>query len=96
MRQDPVSTSGQDPQPTPVHPERSAPKAREVEGRSPPAAALHALRPHHWVKNVLVFVPLALAHRVNEPRLVLDAVLAFLSFGCAASAVYVLNDLVDV
>lgn len=59
-------------------------------------AAVRALRVRHWVKNLLVFVPLGLAHRADEPRLVGDAILAFLAFGCVASAVYVLNDLVDV
>ncbi len=56
---------------------------------------LKALRPHHWLKNVLVFVPLVLAHRFGEPTLLAQAVLAFLAFGLCASGVYVLNDLLD-
>ncbi len=54
-----------------------------------------ALRLHHWLKNVLVFVPVTLAHRLNEPELVGATVVAFLSFGLTASSVYLLNDLFD-
>ncbi|HET6489103.1 MAG TPA: UbiA family prenyltransferase, partial [Syntrophales bacterium] len=56
---------------------------------------LKALRLHHWLKNVLVFVPLALAYRYGEPGLPGKAFLAFLSFGLSASCVYLVNDLVD-
>ena len=56
---------------------------------------LKALRPRHWLKNVLVFVPLVLAHRLGEPMLVAQSGLAFLAFGLCASGVYVFNDLLD-
>jgi 4-hydroxybenzoate polyprenyltransferase/phosphoserine phosphatase len=56
---------------------------------------LKALRLHHWLKNVLVFVPLVLAYRYGEPGLLGRAFLAFLSFGLSASCVYLINDLVD-
>lgn len=54
-----------------------------------------ALRLHHWLKNVLVFVPLTLAHRLDEPELLWSAALAFISFSLTASSVYLLNDLLD-
>ncbi len=54
-----------------------------------------ALRPHQWMKNGLIFVPLALAHRIDEVSLVFDAFLAFISFSLCASSVYLLNDLLD-
>jgi 4-hydroxybenzoate polyprenyltransferase len=56
---------------------------------------LHALRAHHWVKNFLVFMPLALAHRFFEFELLLRAALAFVAFNLCASGVYLLNDLLD-
>jgi 4-hydroxybenzoate polyprenyltransferase len=56
---------------------------------------LHALRAHHWVKNLLVFMPLALAHRFFEFELLVRAVLAFVAFNLCASGVYLLNDLLD-
>ncbi len=80
--------------------ERSARKLTPVsrvfkEPESTPAGLLKALRPHQWVKNVIVFVPLLTSHRLGEPRLLAGALLAFLSFSLCASGVYVLNDLLD-
>jgi 4-hydroxybenzoate polyprenyltransferase len=56
---------------------------------------LAALRPHHWLKNALVFLPLAAAHRLTEVDLLLQALLAFLAFSLCASSTYLLNDLMD-
>ncbi len=56
---------------------------------------LHALRLHQWLKNLLVFVPLVMAHRFQEIDLLAKASLAFFAFGFCASSVYLLNDLVD-
>lgn len=55
---------------------------------------LKALRPHQWLKNVLVFLPLMAAHQFGAATL-LQAVLAFVCFSMVASSVYVLNDLLD-
>jgi 4-hydroxybenzoate polyprenyltransferase len=54
------------------------------------------LRLHQWSKNLLVFVPLATSHRVLEIRLCQAAATAFLCFSLCASAVYVVNDLLDI
>jgi 4-hydroxybenzoate polyprenyltransferase len=56
---------------------------------------LHALRPLHWVKNLLVFMPLALAHRLFDIELIRQASLAFIAFSLCASGQYLLNDLLD-
>ncbi len=53
------------------------------------------LRFYQWVKNVLIFVAPAAAHTLLEPPVLVASLLAFLSFGLAASGVYVLNDLLD-
>lgn len=58
-------------------------------------AWLRALRVHQWIKNLLVFIPLVAAHRARDPRAVLAAAAAFVIYGLTASAVYLLNDLVD-
>jgi 4-hydroxybenzoate polyprenyltransferase len=55
-----------------------------------------ALRVHQWVKNALVFAPLVASHNFTNPRLVAAALLAFAAFCACASAVYVLNDLLDI
>jgi 4-hydroxybenzoate polyprenyltransferase/phosphoserine phosphatase len=58
------------------------------------SALFRALRPHQWAKNVLVIVPLLLAHTLH-PVLVFRALLAFTCFCCCASASYIINDLLD-
>ncbi len=55
----------------------------------------NAIRIHQWLKNLLIFLPLILAHQVNDPKLFLLAILAFFSFGLCASSGYLLNDLLD-
>jgi len=61
---------------------------------SPLKAWFKAIRLHQWAKNVLIFLPLLLAH-AWAPGLVAGAALAFLSFGLCASATYIVNDLLD-
>jgi len=62
--------------------------------RSPLRAAIKALRPHQWAKNVLILVPLLAAH-VHSGARVAQTVLAVIAFCLCASSVYVLNDLLD-
>lgn len=60
-----------------------------------PFVMLRAMRPHHWAKNLLVFVPAALAHQLDNPFVLWWSFLAFLAFSLTASATYLVNDLVD-
>jgi 4-hydroxybenzoate polyprenyltransferase/phosphoserine phosphatase len=55
-------------------------------------AMLRAMRPHQWSKNALLFLPVLAAH---EPSALGAVFLGFLAFCLTASAVYVINDLVD-
>lgn len=57
-------------------------------------AYIKALRPHQWLKNVLVFLPMLAAHQLQWQTFLLS-LLAFISFSLVASSVYVLNDLLD-
>jgi len=59
-------------------------------------ALLEAVRPYQWLKNTLVFVPLAAAHRLADVHLVGAAARMFVAFSLCASAVYLLNDCLDV
>jgi 4-hydroxybenzoate polyprenyltransferase len=75
---------------------RVAQVERVFEGRRKgPVDYLEALRPRHWLKNLLVFVPLAAAHRLHEIDLLEKALLVFVAFGCFASSGYLINDLLD-
>lgn len=55
-------------------------------------AMLRALRPHQWSKNLLLFLPMLAAH---QPGAFLSVLLGFVAFCLTASAVYVVNDLID-
>ncbi len=59
-------------------------------------AMLHLLRPHHWVKNILVLVPMLLAHQWGQLSVTTKALLALVCFCLTASAGYIINDLVDI
>ncbi len=58
-------------------------------------AVLQAIRIRQWVKNALVFVPLITSHQIAQPQAILHALAAFVSFSFCASAVYIINDLLD-
>ena len=53
------------------------------------------MRPLHWIKNVLIFAALVFGDKLNEPLAVVRAIIAFLCFSLASSAVYILNDIFD-
>ena len=53
------------------------------------------LRPHQWIKNILVFLPMVVSHKIGDIKLLQQGFLAFLSFSMCASSVYILNDLLD-
>ncbi len=56
---------------------------------------IKALRPLHWLKNLLVLVPLFTSSQFVLPRPWMSAALGFLALSCTASAGYLVNDLVD-
>src|SRR3954451_9167285 len=64
---------------------------------------LRTMRPKEWIKNVFVFAAIAFARNPitgtplwQERDKVLIVVAAFILFCMAASAIYLLNDLVDI
>ncbi|MFV2061183.1 MAG: UbiA family prenyltransferase [Gammaproteobacteria bacterium] len=57
---------------------------------------LLSCRPKQWVKNILLFIPLVLAHKVQDIKLLIDAFYAFISFTFVASSIYIVNDLSDI
>lgn len=56
---------------------------------------VEAMRPHQWVKNLLVLVPLLFTPKAFELSAWGEALLAFASFCFAASTIYLLNDIKD-
>tara|TARA_B100000749_G_scaffold280887_1_gene279830 strand:+ start:58438 stop:59844 length:1407 start_codon:yes stop_codon:yes gene_type:complete len=67
----------------------------EFDKRSPFKLFIKAIRVHQWAKNILLFLPLLLSHKIFDFELLIKAVYAFFSFSFCASSVYVLNDLLD-
>ena len=63
------------------------------EGRSG-YAWLRAMRPHQWVKNLLVFLPVIAAHSASVNAWALSA-LGFAAFCACASGLYLINDMLD-
>jgi 4-hydroxybenzoate polyprenyltransferase/phosphoserine phosphatase len=53
------------------------------------------IRVYQWSKNLLVFLPLLMAHKLNDVVSWWHAACGFAAFSMLASAVYVVNDLVD-
>jgi 4-hydroxybenzoate polyprenyltransferase len=58
-------------------------------------ASLQCLRLHQWAKNMLVFMPIILGHHIWSLKLEWQAIIAFLAMSFSASALYVVNDLLD-
>lgn len=54
-----------------------------------------ATRPHQWSKNLLLAVPLLMAQAAGDVDAWLSVLIAFFAFGLCASAVYLVNDLMD-
>ena len=53
-------------------------------------------RPTHWIKNLFVFLPVFFGGGLLNASEAVSAALTFLSFSLAASAIYCLNDIIDV
>jgi 4-hydroxybenzoate polyprenyltransferase len=64
--------------------------------RSTLRAAVAAMRPKEWIKNVLVFAGLLFSGKVDQLGAVGTATLAFTAFCAVSSAGYLVNDLIDV
>ncbi|MCA8968023.1 MAG: UbiA family prenyltransferase, partial [Planctomycetes bacterium] len=59
-------------------------------------AFCRAMRPHQWVKNLLLFGGLIFSKSLFDPVLLMRSVQGFILFCFASSAVYLLNDLRDI
>jgi decaprenyl-phosphate phosphoribosyltransferase len=79
--------------------EVEAPADAADVGRTPVSVAgglLRTARPRQWVKNILVLAAPFTASQITNGEVLKDAGIAFVAFCLAASAVYFVNDAVDV
>ena len=63
--------------------------------RAPLRAAVVALRPRQWLKNLLLFAGIIFAAQVGDPARWLEAGAAFIAYCAGSSAAYLVNDLRD-
>ena len=56
---------------------------------------LKIIRPYQWVKNILVFIPMLMAHQLTINNFILS-IKAFIIFSLIASSIYVINDIADI
>jgi len=57
---------------------------------------LRLMRPYQWVKNTFVFIGLLFGHAWHDINLVAQVVIAFAAFCFVSSAIYTVNDIVDI
>ena len=75
---------------------RKIPVARQFNDRGIPLKIfLNTIRLHQWAKNILIFLPMLLAHALRL-SLIVEALVAFVCFSLCASATYIVNDLLDI
>lgn len=87
------------PRPSPTAPQSEIAEPVESPGRTPSAGwrlrdLVRAMRPHQWVKNILLFLPVVAAHRFDAAAL-LPVLWGIVAFSAAASSIYIVNDLLD-
>jgi 4-hydroxybenzoate polyprenyltransferase len=63
--------------------------------RSPARAALVAMRPRQWSKNLLVFAGLVFAAKLGDASRWAEAVAAFVAYCAISSSAYLVNDVRD-
>jgi 4-hydroxybenzoate polyprenyltransferase len=59
-------------------------------------AVIKLMRPHQYVKNFFILLPLFFAVKITDVDLLTSAVIAFIAFSFTASAIYTLNDYFDI
>lgn len=59
-------------------------------------AIIKLMRPHQYIKNTFIFIPLFFALKITDIYLLSYAFAAFIAFSLTASAIYALNDYIDI
>ena len=57
---------------------------------------LKEFRVHHYIKNLLIFVPLICSGKFFSSDRLLSSIFAFLSFCLISSSIYIINDIKDI
>lgn len=82
--------------PPPTHSHTASKTADSRKGTFVRAGiCLRAMRWSQWIKNILIFLPLFFSHKWGNTGPALQALVAFIAFSAGASAIYLINDLLD-
>lgn len=54
------------------------------------------MRPHHYIKNFLIFLPIIFSKNIFNLQLLKNTILGTISFSLMASIIYIINDIMDV
>lgn len=57
---------------------------------------LKLMRVKHYIKNLMIFIPLLFSGRLFETKLLLETIIGFIAFSLMASVIYIINDIKDV
>ena len=60
-----------------------------------PLLYLKIMRPHQWLKNLMLFFPPFLGGAIFQEDMILLGIIPFVAFSCASSATYIFNDIMD-
>lgn len=68
---------------------------RASPGPAKAVSFLIAIRPHQWAKNLLLLLPVLTSHQVGNVKTIASGLVGAAAFSVTASAVYIVNDLLD-
>jgi len=54
------------------------------------------IRPHQYLKNLFIFLPIFFSLKINQVDHLIHTLVAFFAFSLTASAIYILNDFLDI
>ena len=57
---------------------------------------LYLIRPHHYIKNVFILLPLFFSGELISISQIFNGLIAFVAFSISASAIYIFNDYMDI
>jgi len=57
---------------------------------------LSLIRPHHYIKNIFVLLPLFFVGQLTNTTQILNGLITFAAFSASASAIYIFNDYMDI
>lgn len=57
---------------------------------------LKLMRVHHYLKNILIFLPIVFSKNLFNDNLLFKSILGFISFSILSSIVYIINDIEDI